>query len=125
MLAHPAVAAVDVLDLNVHAILRALGAGEVAESEPERLEAVAGFAYALDERLGVRGLLWVHESHVPGDPARPERVTFSPRGLDRARNLRRQEDGRVMIPVVGHRATKNPWRNIPASSEIPMILFVA
>jgi hypothetical protein len=49
VLTHSAVSAVDVLDADVHAILRSFEAGNVAESEPERPEASAGFADTLDE----------------------------------------------------------------------------
>src|SRR5882762_2437819 len=37
------------------------------------------------------------------NPIRHVRVPFSPCGFDRTRDLRWQEDRRVMVPVVGHR----------------------
>jgi len=49
VITHSAVSAVDVLDADVHAVFRSLEAGDVAESEPERPEASAGFADTLDE----------------------------------------------------------------------------
>jgi hypothetical protein len=95
------IAALDVLDLDVHAVLGLTEVGEAPEAESKRRQRRQDETRPLEQGVEPRDLAGVNQRDVRGDLLRHDGVPPTTSQFDTGRRVGRNEDCRVRISLYG------------------------